>query len=656
MCGIVGVADFRAGSRPEPGLLLAMTDTLAHRGPDGACVVEVDAGEAPRLTFGFRRLSIIDLGAGARFYADESGRFRAICNGEIYNWPELEQDLKTRGHRFETRCDTEVIPHLYEEHGLDFVHHLDGMFAFAIFDTAAKRLVLGRDRAGEKPLYYLEQDGELMFASEIKALLAHPRVARRIDIEALSRYLLYGYFPAPHTPFQGIRKLPAGHLLIIENGTAAVRPYWDLRRFVSEGAEPAAEGSAARGPIPDFEEAVRETRRLLREAVELRLRADVPVGVLLSGGLDSSSIAALAVEIKGPGIPSFALGMEALDFDEAGFAKRAAAHLGTEHHETIIGERDMVAATYEVARFLDEPLADASVLPTWLLSRFTRRHVKVALGGEGGDELFAGYPTYLGDRLARLYGRMPRPARALVRRAVESVPPGFSNVGLEFLLKKFVAMADLPDDERHPIWFGAFSPERQQGLLSEAALASLARSGGDPLLEARARRAGARFRHPLDALLLTDFVMYLQDDLLTKVDRASMAASLEVRAPFLHHPLVEYVARLPAAYKLRGLTTKRLLRSAMGDRLGKETLSRRKRGFNIPVARLLVGGLDPLLRRAFDEKRLARAGLLRPETVVSLWREHQARRRDNGRLLWNLLMLQLWHSRFFENGDLLERV
>ena len=665
MCGIVGVADFRAGSRPEPGLLLAMTDTLAHRGPDGACVVEVDSGEAPRLTFGFRRLSIIDLGAGARFYADESGRFRAICNGEIYNWPELEQDLKKRGHRFETRCDTEVIPHLYEEHGLDFVQHLDGMVAFAIFDTAAKRLVLGRDRAGEKPLYYLEQEGELMFASEIKALLAHPRVARRIDIEALSRYLLYGYFPAPHTPFQGIRKLPAGHLLIAENGAARARPYWDLRRFMTAGtgsagagpggAEPAFDaGARSSGAIPDFEEAARETRRLLREAVELRLRADVPVGVLLSGGLDSSSIAALAVEIQGPGIPSFALGMEARDFDEAGYARRAAAHLGTDHHETIIGERDLVAATFAVARFLDEPLADASVLPTWLLSRFTRRHVKVALGGEGGDELFAGYPTYIGDRLARLYRRLPRPARALVRRAVESVPPAFSNVGLEFLLKKFVAMADLPDDERHPIWFGAFSPERQKGLLTEAALASLA--GGDPLLEARARRAGARFRHPLDALLLTDFVMYLQDDLLTKVDRASMAASLEVRAPFLHHPLVEYVARLPAAYKLRGFTTKRLLRSALGDRLGKETLARRKRGFNIPVARLLVTGLDPLLRRAFDEKRLARGGLLRPGAVVSLWQEHQARRRDNGRLLWNLLMLQLWHSRFFENGDLLEQV
>ena len=647
MCGIVGVADFRAGSRPDTGLLLTMTDTLAHRGPDGACVVQIDAGEAPRLTFGFRRLSIIDLGAGARFYADESGRFRAICNGEVYNWPELERDLVLRGHRFETRCDTEVIPHLYEEHGIDFVTHLNGMFAFAIFDTVAKRLVLGRDRAGEKPLYYLEQDGELLFASEIKALLAHPRVARRVDLEAIARYLLYGYFPAPHTPFQGIRKLPAGHLLIAEDGAVRTMPYWDLRRFVAAGAPDA--------PVPDEAEAAREVRRLLHEAVDLRLRADVPVGVLLSGGVDSSSIAALAVEIKGRGVPSFALGMEDQDFDEASYARRAAADLGTDHQEVIIGERDMVAATFEVARFLDEPLADASVLPTWLLSRFTRRHVKVALGGEGADELFAGYPTYIGDRLARLYGRLPRPARAILRRAVESVPPSFSNVGIEFLLKRFVAMAELPDDERHPIWFGAFSPERQKTLLSDAALASLARlPGHDPLLEARTRREGIRFRHPLDALLLTDFQMYLQDDLLTKVDRASMAASLEVRAPFLHHPLVEYVSRLPARYKLRGATTKRLLKRALSDHLSRETLSRRKRGFNIPVARLLVSGLDPLLRRAFEPDRVTRGGLLRPETVTALWREHLDRRRDNGRLLWNLLMLQLWHSRFFENGDLLD--
>ena len=653
MCGIVGVADFRAGARPERGLLAAMTETLAHRGPDGSCVVEVDSGEAPRLTFGFRRLSIIDLGAGARFYADESGRFRAICNGEIYNWPELEKDLVLRGHRFETRCDTEVIPHLYEEHGIDFVTRLNGMFAFAIFDTVAKRLILGRDRAGEKPLYYLEQDNELLFASEIKALLAHPRVGRTMDLQAITRYLLYGYFPAPHTPFRGIRKLPAAHLLIAEDGTVRTMPYWDLRRFASAGTdERTPDDVAGRGRVPDEAEAAREVRRLLREAVELRLRADVPVGVLLSGGVDSSSIAALAVEIKGRGVPSFALGMQDRDFDEAGFARRAAEHLGTEHHEAIIGERDMVSATVEVARFHDEPLADASVLPTWLLSRFTRGHVKVALGGEGGDELFAGYPTYIGDRLARLYRRLPRAARALLRRAVESAPPGFSNVGLEFLLKKFVAMADLPDDERHPIWFGAFSPERQRTLLSDGSLAALG-AGHDPLLEARARRAGVRFRHPLDALLLTDFQMYLQDDLLTKVDRASMAASLEVRAPFLHHPLVEYVARLPAGYKLRGAATTRLLRRAMADRLSHETLSRRKRGFNIPVARLLVSGLDPLLRRAFDPQRVARAGLLRPDAVTTLWQEHAARRRDNGRLLWNLLMLQLWHSRFFENGDLL---
>ena len=522
------------------------------------------------------------------------------------------------------------------------------MFAFAIFDARERRLVLGRDRAGEKPLYYAEADGELLFASEIKALLAHPRVGREEDLEALTRYLLFGYFPAPHTPFRGIRKLPAGHLLIAEGGRVRLQRYWSI-------ADSVAAGAAAGADAPDEAAAAREVRRLLGEAVALRLRADVPVGVLFSGGVDSSCIAALAVEQKGRGVSTFSLGMTDRDFDEAGYARRAAAHLGTEHHELVIGEADLVEALHTVARVLDEPLADASVLPTWLLSRFTRGHVKVALGGEGGDELFAGYPTYLGDGLARAYRRLPGALRALVRRLSASLRPSFGNVAIEYLLKKFVACAELPDDVRHTIWFGAFPPDRQRWLLSEAALERLDRiPGHDPLAEVRALRSGLKTRHPLDALLLTDFVTYLQDDLLTKVDRASMAASLEVRAPFLHHPLVEYVARLPASYKLRRGEGKRLLKAAMADRLSRETLTRRKRGFNIPAARLLLGPLDGLLHRAFDPDRLRREGLLRPEAVMTLWREHAARKSDNGRLLWNLLMLQLWRSRQFSGGDLLE--
>ena len=655
MCGIVGVADFRGGAGPDPGLLAAMTDTLAHRGPDGRMVLRLDNGGMPQLTFGFRRLSIIDLGAGARAYSDESGRIRVICNGEIYNWPELQADLEKRGHRFETRCDTEVLPHLYEEYGLDFVSRLNGMFAFAIFDARAERLVLGRDRVGEKPLYYVDRPGELLFGSEIKALLAHPDVSRERDLEGLTRYLLYGYFPAPWTPFRDIRKLPAGSLLIAERGRVRVEPYWSPARFVP--AAPGARGTgAAPAAIPSVEEAATEVRRLLSEGVALRLRADVPVGVFFSGGVDSTAIAALAVEIHGKGVPTFSLGFEDADFDESGYARKAAALLGTEHHETMAGEKDLVGALYGVARVLDEPLADASVLPTWLLSRFARRHVKVTLGGEGGDELFAGYPTYIGDRLARLYNRLPRAVRLLVRRAVEAAPAGFSNVGLEFLLKKFVASADRPDDERHPIWFGAFPPERQRELLSDGTLAVLdQRPGHDPLREARAILGrAAPFQHPLDALLLTDFTLYLQDDLLTKIDRASMAASLEVRAPFLHHPLVEYVFGLPASYKLRGHRTKWILKRALAGKLGAETLRRRKRGFNIPLARLLLGPLDPLLKRAFDPARLRREGLLRPETVGALWEAHRTRRRDHGRLLWTLLMLQLWLSRHESNGDLLD--
>jgi len=645
MCGIVGIADFRGGGRSDPGLVASMTATLAHRGPDGSCVVEVGSEEAARLTFGFRRLSIVDLGAGARAYADESGRLRAICNGEIYNEPELRRELAARGHRFETHCDTEVIPHLYEEHGLDFVARLNGMFAFAIFDGRDNRLVLGRDRAGEKPLYYLERDGELMFASEIKALLAHPRVGREVDPRALTRYLLYGYFPAPHTPFRGVRKLPAGHLLIAERGRIRLERYWDIRRF-----------AARRDDAPAVEEAAGEVRRLLTEGVRLRLRADVPVGILFSGGVDSSAIAALAMEAAGRPVRTFTVGFRDPDFDEAGYARRAAARLGTDHHETTVGEPEMLEALLAVARVLDEPLADASLVPTYLLSLFARRSVKVALGGEGGDELFAGYPTYIGDRLARGFHRLPRPVRRLLAWGVNRIPPAFNNVGTEFLLKKFVAAADLPQTIRHQVWFGAFPPDRQRDLLSDETLAALARDqdAGDPLDDARAIVEGWPLRHPLDGLLLTDFLMFLQDDLLTKVDRASMAASLEVRAPFLHHPLVEYVTGLPASMKLRRLTSKYILKKALRDRLGPEVVSRRKRGFNIPLARFMHGGLAPLLRAALEPGRVARAGLLRPAAVGALLEEHMARRRDNGRLLWNLLMLQLWHARHFAGGDLLD--
>ncbi len=629
-----------------------MAETLRHRGPDGSCVDELGEDGAARLTFGFRRLSIVDLGAGARSYGDEQGRLRAICNGEIYNDPELRRELTSRGHRFETRCDTEVIPHLYEEHGLGFVHRLNGMFAFAIFDMAERRLVLGRDRAGEKPLYYLEQDGELMFASEIKALLAHPRVGRDPDPRALARYLLYGYFPAPHTPFRAIRKLPAGHLLIAEKGRVRTEPYWDLRRYL----KPAAAGPGKTDPgeaAPGEAVAAREVGRLLEEAVRLRLRADVPVGVLFSGGIDSSAIAALAVEAAGRPVPTFTLGFRDGDFDETAYARRAAARFGTEHHQLVVGEPEMLQALHEIARVLDEPLADASLVPTYLVSRFARGRVKVVLGGEGGDELFAGYPTYLGDRVAGVYARLPRPLRAMVRRVVEAIPPRFSNIGGEFLSKKFVEAAGLPSIERHLDWFASIPTGRRKDLLSQELVAELARAhpGDDPADDARRLVAGLAVRDRLDALLVIDFLMFLQDDLLTKVDRASMAASLEVRAPFLHHPLVEYVTGLPAGMKLRRFSSKHILKKALGGRLSREITGRRKRGFTIPLSRFMHGALAPLLRRALAPDRVARGGLLRPSAVTALLEEHMTRRRDHGRVLWNLLMLQIWQSRFYEAND-----
>jgi len=644
MCAIVGVADLRGGTRAGADLVAAMSETLAHRGPDGSCVAEMGAADSPHLTFGFRRLAILDLGSGARDYADESGRLRAICNGEIYNAPEIRRDLLARGHRLETLCDTEVIPHLYEDHGLDFVSRLNGMFAFAVFDGVERRLVLGRDRAGEKPLYYVERGGTLLFASEIKALLAHPDVGLDLDPGALARYLLYGYVPAPRTPFRGIRKLPAGHLLIAEDGRVRLERYWDIRRHLR---------GAAAGP--SGEEAAREVLRLLTEAVLLRLRADVPVGIFLSGGVDSSAIAALAVEASGKSLPSFTIGLPDPSLDESGYARRAAAHLGTEHHELLAGPGEMTGALLAMARVMDEPLADASLVPSYLVACLARRRVKVALGGEGGDEIFGGYPTYLGERLASAYARLPRRVRAVLRRGIEALPPTFRQAAPELLLKKFVAAADRPWLERHATWFGYFGPDRLPAILAERALADAGPADGDDALgDARAIVDGIPAGDPLDRLLILDFLMFLQDDLMTKVDRASMAASLEVRAPFLHHPLVEYVTGLPAGLKLRGLTSKYILKRAIGERLTREIITRRKRGFSIPAARLLRGPLEPLLRRALDPARLFREGLLRPAAVTDLMREHFEGRRDNGRTLWCLLMLQLWRSRIFEGGDLLD--
>jgi asparagine synthase (glutamine-hydrolysing) len=634
VCGIAGIAGRPGIDRERGETVRRMTATLVHRGPDGEGYAARDGCD-----LGFRRLAIVDLAAISPPFPNEDHSLWTVCNGEIYNGDELRLRLEGRGHRFRTRVDTEVLPHLYEESGPGFVDLLDGMFAFAIWDERAGRLVLGRDRAGEKPLFYWHGPDELVFASELRALLAHPRVPRAVDPVALSRYLLHDYFPAPLTPLAGVRKLPAGHRLILERGEIRIERYWDLADSF---------GRPAGGP-PRLAAAASEVDRLLAQAVSRRKRSDVPVGVFLSGGIDSSAVLAYLAEQNGPGVPAFVLGHADPAFDEARFARATAAAFGAELHELILAEDDLAEGLRRVGAGFDEPLGDASTIPTLLLSLFARRRVKVVLSGEGSDELFAGYPTYLGHRVAEVFRRVPPAARsALIRAAKAVLPVSMGNVGLDYLLGRFAEGADRDRIERHHTWFGSFSPERQRAILAPRVLEAV--GDADPLESARARLRGKRLPDGLSELLYTDFTMYLQDDLLTKVDRATMLASLESRAPFLDHELAEYVAALPSSLKLRGLTTKAVLRRAVAGRLPAEVLKRRKRGFNIPFSRWLLHGLGEQLRDRFSEGRVRARGLLAPAGVASLLEEHLSRRADHRKPIFTLLALDLWCDRTYGEG------
>ena len=633
MCGIVGIVGGTIASEEREALARRMAATLAHRGPDGTGAVAAGA-----CAFGFQRLAIIDLDSECPPFANEDRSIWSVANAEIYNSDELRAELEDRGHRFRTDVDTEVIPHLYEEHGAELLPRLNGMFAFAVWDDRASRLLLARDRAGEKPLFYWHGGGMLVFASELRALLAHPQVPRRLDPVALRRYLLHDFFPAPLTPFAGVRKLPAGHYLVAEAGAVRVERYWDLADHYGDAA--LAGRSAA--------SLAEELDGRLALAVQRRRRADVPVGVFLSGGIDSSSVLAYMADQQGAGVPAFSLGHEDAGFDESRFARDTARFFDADFHELVLSEADLADGLERVGRGFDEPLGDASIIPTHLLARFARRQVKVVLSGEGADELFAGYPTYLGHRIAAGYQRLPRwLSRGAGRAAGALLPVSMGNVGLDYLLERFAAAAEKDLVERHHSWFGSLAPAAQAGILAPRVVDRLRRD--DAFASARDRLAGRGFPDDLSRLLYTDFTMYLQDGLLTKVDRATMLASLEARAPFLDHDLAEFVAGLPSRHKLARTTTKAILRRTVRRRLPRAVLSRRKRGFNIPFSRWLLHGLGEELRRRFAAERIEARGLLSAAGVNALLDDHLSRRADHRKPLFTLLVLDLWCDRVF--GD-----
>lgn len=624
MCGFCGVLNFDGQAPVDREGLAAMTATLRHRGPD-----DLGSFLSGPVGLGHRRLSIIDLETGHQPLSNEDGSIWIVYNGELYNYREIRANLEKAGHRFATQSDTEVIVHAYEEYGVDCLQAMNGMFAFAIWDSRRRRLVLARDRIGIKPLYYARLPGCLLFGSEVKALLAHPQLERRLDITALNLYLSLEYVPTPYSIFAGVNKLPPGHFLIVEDSDAHLERYWDLRL---DKSEPLA--------TKTLTDCTAELRQILHDAVKMELIADVPVGVLLSGGIDSSAVAAMMTRASNRPVPSFSIAFDDPSFDESAHARLVAQHLGTEHHEFPLSADTALSMLPQIAAGLDEPLGDSSIIPTYCLSRFTKEHVKVALGGDGGDELFGGYSTLQAHRLANYYLRLaPGWLRRLVDPWVlEKLPVSFDNLSFDFKLRRFLRDYSLPAVVRHHRWLGSFTPEEKTQLLGP--LTGECREEVVDLVEHHTRQA--RTQDPLNQVLYCDLKLYLEGDILVKVDRASMANSLEVRVPLLNRLLVEYAAYLPHSFKLRGLTTKFLLRQALKGFLPESILRRGKKGFNVPVAKWLAGPLKPLMEELLSPHYLQQQGLFQPDYVETLIREHQARYRDHRKLLWTLLAFQLW--------------
>ena len=617
MCGICGTLGLD-GRPADPAVLAAMNGTLVHRGPDSeGSLVDGPVGMA------MRRLSIIDLAGGDQPIGNEDGSVQVIQNGEIYNYRELAAELRGRGHTFATDSDTEVIAHLYEDEGLGFAERLRGMFAIAVWDRQRRRLVLARDRFGIKPLYVRETHDSLAFASELKALMRLPEFDREVDLEALEAFLAFNFVPTPLSIFRQARKLPAGHLLVAEGG----------RTSVSEYARPQ--------PVPseevrreDARELEAELRERLADSVRAHIVADVPVGVLLSGGLDSGALTALASQVAGEPVNTFTIGFEEGGFSELPEAKLVAERFGTNHHELVVSPSatDLLPRMVEV---FDEPFADNSALPTYLISELASEHVKVVLSGEGGDELFGGYYWYVGDTMAPRLG----PIASRLRPVLDRLPTGAGSRRLDDRLKRFARGSHLGPVDRHAAWSQVFSPEAREELLERRA------EGADPLAVHRGRYEQTAGAENLSRMQDIDMGTYLVDDILVKIDRASMAHSLESRVPYLDPVIAELALALPAKHKVRGLSKKRLLRRALAPLLPREIVKGRKRGFALPVASWFRGPLEPLARDVLSPERVRAQGYLDPGAVTAVIDEHVSGREDLSRNLWGLVTLSLWLER-----------
>jgi asparagine synthase (glutamine-hydrolysing) len=624
MCGIAGIVGANRSDRIDEAVVRRMCDAIVHRGPDDEGLLA-----SQNTGLGMRRLSIIDLAGGHQPIFSEDRSAWIVFNGEIYNFPELRPELEAKGHRFATHTDTETIIHLYEEFGAECVQKLRGMFAFALWDDKLQKLLIARDRLGKKPLHYALHRGKLYFASEIKSILAVAPELAEVNRPALLQYMYLGYIPDPATAFVGIHKLPPGHLLEFERGEVCIRKYWDLPQYATH--QPSSE-----------EECLEELEFRLAEAVRIRLISDVPLGAMLSGGTDSSTVVALMARASSKPVKTFAIGFTQADFDESKYARIVAEKFGTEHHELIL-QPDVVGTLEKLTRSLEEPFADSSMLPTYFISCLARQHVTVALSGDGGDELFAGYERYGIQQGREQFARIPASLSRLYRKHVfPLVPKGTRGRQLSYNLS-------LPWRERYAdemCFVPAF--EREFPLLSPEFRATIAESG-DPqdILLKYFDRAPAQ--DPVSQMLYVDTKTYLVEDILTKVDRMSMLTSLEVRVPILDHLFVEWVTGLGPEWKMRGGEQKYIFRK-LAERVGvpRDVLYRPKQGFALPLVHWMRNELRELILTTLLEPRTLQRGYFDPTGVRRLLDEHFSGRRNRSSAIWRLLIFELWQRNFLE--------
>src|SRR3990167_484463 len=627
MCGLAGFLG--QGNRE---ILGKMTSAVKHRGPDDEGFYNFE-----NLYLGHRRLSIIDLSLGHQPLSNEDKTVWIIFNGEIYNFLELRKGLEKKGHKFKTQTDTEVIVHLYEEEGESFLNKLNGMFALALWDQKEKKIILARDRLGQKPLYYSLVNNTLVFGSELKVLLEHPLIKREIDLDELNKYLIYEYAPAPKTIIKGVKKLEPGQFLIFENNQIKLSKYWEIKFSQLENTK---------NYLIEFE-------NLLEDSVKKRLIADVPLGVFLSGGLDSSTIAYFAQKNSSAKIKTFSIGFTDKSFDESIHAKEVAKFLKTEHYHQTFTPNDLLSLIDDVSEINDEPFADASVIPTYLLSKFTRERVKVALAGDGGDELLAGYPSFQALKFAKLFRKFPQLLRKIIQGMVDYLPVSFNNFSFDFRVKRILSGYDFSPEIQNQIWLGSFLPKENQKLFSKETVSQIDFNESFLITQKLIEEVK---KEPLENRLIYLYLkQYLADDILVKADRASMFASLEVRAPFLDYRLVEFINSLPYHLKLKGFKTKYILKRLMKNKLPENIINRPKKGFGLPIAKWLTNELKDFAFDLLSEKKIKEQGIFNYSEIKKLLDEHVNKKADHRKKIWTLLMFQEWYRRWYKQRALIPK-